>query len=111
MSAVPNPSEDHSKRDFLRVEVGLAAQLITLEGAPKNVRILDLSQGGARIAVPDGLSTQGIRDCLVSWLGFEAFGSVGRRTGNEIVIVFDEPLRPVVIKKTRDHSPFVVRSL
>lgn len=110
MGAMPISQDDQSKRDFLRVEVGLAAHLVTLEG-PKSVRILDLSQGGARIATAEGVATDGIRDCLLCWLGFEAFGSVGRRQGNEIVMVFDEPLRPVVIKKTKEHAPFVVRAL
>lgn len=110
MCATPFSPEENAKRDFLRVEVGLAAHLVTLEG-PKRVHILDLSQGGARIAVSEGVSVEDIRDCLLSWLGFEAFGTVGRRQGNEFAMVFDEPLRPVVIKKTREHSPFVVRAI
>ena len=104
MSSHPDQS---SRRDYLRLELGVIARLETLDGRRK-VEIRDLSQGGARVKLLD--EGEPFDKGVLCWLGFDTYAVVGRRIGNELGLVFDVPLRPVVIKKTREMAPRIWRN-
>ena len=99
--------DDESRRDFLRLNLGVIARIETLEGR-KKVEILDLSQGGARIRLL--VDAEPFKECVLCWLSFDSYARVGRRNGNELALVFDFPLRPGVIKQTRNQAPGIWRN-
>ncbi|MFA6218270.1 MAG: hypothetical protein WC692_00645 [Erythrobacter sp.] len=103
--------DKESQRDFLRVDVGVVGHLETLDGR-KRVEIVDLSQGGAHVALMDGdgEAEYVVRDCVLRWMTFEAFGEVKWRDGDHFGIAFDEPLRPGVIKETRQQASMNIRN-
>ena len=104
MSAHP---ENPTRRDYMRLELGVIARLETLDGRRK-VEIRDLSQGGARVKLLD--HGEPFDKCVLCWLGFDSYAVVGRRIGKELGLVFDFPLRPAVIKKTREMAPRIWRN-
>lgn len=107
MTAVRQPSSEEGRRDYLRLELGVLAYMETLEGR-KKVEIIDLSQGGARVKLL--APVENIKDCVLVWLGFDTYATIGRRDGDELGLVFDVPLRPAVIKKTREMAPRIWRN-
>lgn len=107
MTAMRQSSGEEGRRDYLRLDLGLLAHIETLEGR-KKVEIIDLSQGGARVKLL--APVENIKDCVLVWLGFDTYATIGRRDGDELGLVFDVPLRPVVIKKTREMAPRVWRN-
>lgn len=111
MHGSTNQGEGETKRDFLRVNLGVLGHLETLNGR-KRVEIVDLSQGGAYVVLMDAdvAAKYDVRDCVLRWMSFEAFGEVKRREGLHLGIAFDEPLRPGVIKETRQHASLNVRN-
>lgn len=98
------------QRDFLRLTLGLVGEMETLNGK-RRVEILDLSQGGAQVVLADPANPgrYEIRDCVLRWMEFEAFGEVRRNQDGHYGIAFDEPLRPGVIKATRTAASLNVR--
>ena len=107
MTAARQTSSEEGRRDYLRLELGVLAHIETLEGR-KKVEIIDLSQGGARVKLLAPVDN--IKDCVLVWLGFDTYATIGRREGNELGLVFDVPLRPAVIKKTREMAPRIWRN-
>ena len=110
MSGAVDEFEDREERDYIRLPLGVLARLETLDGRRK-VEIVDLSQGGAHLLLLDiePSAAAQITDCVLAWLGFDAFGRVSWQRGQHIGIAFDEPLRPIVIKETRKNAPVMVR--
>ena len=104
---MPAEPDNSSRRDYLRLELGVIARVETLDGRRK-VEIRDLSQGGARVKLLD--DGEPFEKCVLCWLGFDTFAVVGRRCGNELGLIFDFPLRPVVIKKTREMATRIWRT-
>jgi len=102
---------EESKRDFQRLHLGVLGHIETLNGR-RRVEIVDLSQGGAYVVLMEGAEVEryDVRDCVLRWMDFEAFGEVKRRDGEHIGLAFDEPLRPGVIKETRSHAARNVRN-
>jgi len=105
MTDSPASDGQAPRRAFARLRLGIAARLETLEGR-QNVRLIDLSQGGARVI----LSKPGeIRQGVLTWLHFEAFGTVTWREDDHIGLQFDEPLPLAVLVETRQRAPSVVK--
>lgn len=98
------------ERDFLRLPLGVLGYLETLEGR-KRVEIVDLSQGGAHILLLEhgDRAASDISDCFLKWLQFDAFGTVTWKDGPRMGLAFEQPLRPGVIKETKNQAPIMVR--
>ena len=80
-------SNDHTpRREYSRLRLGIAARLETVTGK-QSVRLTDLSQNGARLILSQPAD---IRDAVLTWLGFEAFGSIIWREGDQAGMHFDE---------------------
>lgn len=93
------------RRAFPRLQLGISAQLETLEGRQR-VRLMDLSQGGARIV----LSKPGdIKEGMLTWIRFETFGIVAWEDEQYVGLEFDKPLPLAVLVETRQRAPSVVR--
>jgi hypothetical protein len=85
------------RRGKARLRLGIAAELVTIHGRCR-VTLLDLSESGARLQH----EAEQIGDCVLKWLGYEAFGSVVRRDGQEIGLHFDPPLNRAWLLDTRE---------
>jgi hypothetical protein len=111
MSGPLDHEANETKRDFLRLPLGVLGFIETLNGRQR-VEIVDLSQGGAYVVLMDAAkaSRYEVRDCVLRWMNYEAFGEVKRRDGVHFGIAFDEPLRPGVIKDTRKHASLNIRN-
>ena len=93
------------RRAFPRLTLGISAQLETLEGRQR-VRLIDLSQGGARVIVGrPGEFNEGV----LTWIRFDAFCIVAWSDQKYIGLEFDEPLPLAVLVETRRRAPSVVR--
>lgn len=93
------------RRDYVRLALGVPAILETID-ARHRVEIVDISQGGAHLILPrkDAFA----QECLLLWLGFEAFGKVSWRKGAHIGLTFDEPLSHKTIFDTRQNAENLV---
>ncbi len=102
-----SPADDGQapRRAFARLQLGIAAQLETLDGR-QTVRLIDLSQGGAHVLV-DGPGD--IRQAVLRWLHFESFGFVVWREEEHIGLKFERPLPLAVLVETRRQAPSIVR--
>ena len=99
------PSDQSPRRGYSRLRLGIAARLETIAGK-QSVRLIDLSQTGARLI----LSQPGdARDAVLTWLGFEAFGSVIWREGDQVGMHFDDLVPTEQLLETRRRAPSVVR--
>lgn len=94
------------RRNYARLNVGIAARLITLDGTQK-VRLIDLSQGGAQLI----LSKPGdIAAGLLTWLDFEAFGEAAWHEEDRLGLKFERLLPLPCLVRTREQAPTVVRA-
>lgn len=105
MAAQASPSEDNPRRSFGRMKLGIPATLETIHGR-KHVRMVDLSQGGALVLLPQEIP---VRDCMVNWLGFEAFASAVWRHGTQVGLAFEEPLALAKLMATRNLAPELIQ--
>lgn len=104
MTDVP-VDQSQAPRAFPRLQLGISAQLETLEGRQR-VRLMDLSQGGARVILGNPGS---IRECVLTWIRFETFAIVAWVDGKHVGLEFDKPLPLSVLVETRQRAPSVVR--
>lgn len=105
MTDSPDEQDRAPRRAYSRLRLGMSAQLETLDGRQR-VRLIDLSQGGAHVI----MSQPGdVRQAVLTWLRFEAFGIVARRDGAHIGLEFDKPLALATLVETRQRAPSVVR--
>lgn len=97
--------DEEGRRQFARLELGIAGRFTTLAGE-QPVRIVDLSQNGARLilSAPDEAG-----EGVLIWLDFETFGELAWQEGDTIGIVFDKLLTPGCLAQTRLRAPSVVR--
>ena len=105
MSETPATSSQAHRRAYSRLRVGIAAHLETLDGQ-QDVRLLDLSQSGAKVILSE---TASVRRGVLCWLGFEAFGEVVWREGNQAGLEFEGVLPAESLLETRNRAPTVVR--
>ena len=96
--------DDAGRRAYLRMDLGIPARFETLEGR-KNVRLVDLSQGGAHVILAEPLD---IKQGVLCWLEFEEYGCVPWHKGTEVGIEFEKPLAISVLVETRREAPSVV---
>lgn len=92
------------RRGKARLRLGIPAQLLSLHGRSR-VTLLDLSESGARVRY-DG---EPVKDVVLEWLGFEAFGKVVRRDGRELGVRFDDPIGHDCVLDTRERLPAIAR--
>ena len=96
-TVAPEPQVGRRVRNRLRSR--LVAKVMTLHGT-RNTILLDLSCSGARIkATPDMAKGQ---QAILTWSGFEAFGSLVWVSHGLCGIVFYEALGQNVMLATRD---------
>jgi hypothetical protein len=105
MTDVPAEQGKAPRRAFPRLQLGISAQLETLEGRQR-VRLMDLSQGGARV-IPSKAGD--IKEGVLTWIRFETFGTVAWVDGKHVGLEFDVPLPLAVLVETRQKAPSVVR--
>lgn len=99
------PQADIPDRNYARLALGVPATLETLDARLK-VEIVDISQGGAHVILPD--KDAFAKDCLLVWLRFEAFGTVVWRQGAHIGIAFEKPLSHATIFETRKNAASIL---
>ncbi len=106
MSNSGNDDALDGRRNFARLQVGIAARFDTLEGS-QTVRLVDLSQGGAHIILgKPGSPAAG----LLTWLDFEAFGETAWQEGDSLGLTFERLLPLSCLVATRKRAPSVVRA-
>ena len=105
MSQSPGQQADGQRRAHGRLQVGIAAQLETLDGHLP-VRLIDLSQKGAHVILRRSCE---LRRGVLYWLDFEAFGVVAWTDDSHVGLEFDEPLPLEHLIETRNRAPSVVR--
>lgn len=93
------------RRAFSRLQLGIAAQLETLDGRQR-IRLVNLSQAGAHIVLDKPAE---IHAGVLTWLRFETFGSVVWRNEEHVGLEFDKLLPPRVLVETRQLAPDIVR--
>lgn len=98
-------AQNPQPRSYGRLPLGIPAHLETIHGR-KTVRLVDLSQGGAHVVVPADLQ---IRDCVLTWLGLEAFCTAAWRDGEHLGLTFEEPLALGKLVATRNVAPSIIR--
>lgn len=93
------PEQQIGRRGRNRLRARLPAKIVTLDGT-RNTVLLDLSETGARIK-ETAEAVQG-QQAILTWSGYEAFGSLVWVDRGLCGIAFDEPLKAKVIIATRD---------
>ena len=88
------------RRRDSRLRVGVPAQIITLH-SQFTASLADLSQSGAHVRTA-GKLTRG-EELVITWLGFEAFGTVVWAALGEAGLEFDEPLPVPILLQTREQ--------
>ena len=106
MSDTPAVQPDAHRRQHALLRLGIAASLETLDGQ-QNVRLVDLSQGGAQVILS---REEPLRRAVLCWLDFEAFGVVVRHEGIKVGLEFDEQLPMEWLLHTRQLAPSIVRN-
>ena len=105
MTEMPVDQAQVPRRAHLRLQVGISAQLETLDGRQR-VRLIDLSQGGAHVLLAQ---EDDFDQAMLTWLRFETFGMVVWREGLDVGLEFDKLLPLGVLVETRLRAPTVVR--
>lgn len=104
-SSAFDPEERAQRRTEPRLRLGIPAKFESLEGQHK-VRLLDLSQSGAHVDMPDiGKVRQGV----LTWMGYEVFAEVMWQKRSEIGVQFDTQLTYDQLVEIREYAPAVVQ--
>jgi len=85
----------------------MPARLITLE-RHLSVVIEDLSEAGARVALP---VPHAFTVCVLKWLDFHAFAEVRRMNEQAVGLRFASPLSTATIAQTLHYAPDLVTQL
>jgi len=93
------------RRAHARLQLGIAAYLDTLDGR-LNVRLIDLSQGGAHVILDH---PGAVREGVLSWLQFDTFSIAVWQHGEHVGLEFDQLVPLPVLVETRQRAPSVVR--
>ncbi len=94
------PSTLGHRRDS-RLRLALPARMVTL-GGYSSVLLADLSQSGARVHLGEGEELKPGAQGMLSWLGFEAFGTVVWCRYGHAGLEFDELLPADILLDTRE---------
>lgn len=93
------------RREHARLRLGIPAYFETLDGRQR-VRLLDISQGGAHVL----LSEQNpIRQGVLMWLRFDAFGMTVWQEGDQLGMKFERSVAREWLIETREVAPDIVR--
>lgn len=93
---------DHKpRRAKARLRTGIPAALVTLNGR-QEITLVDLSETGAGILVDDPGHIAG---GVLQWMGYEVYGAVVRRVGQDVGLQFDAPIDPAWVLDTRAWLP------
>ncbi|MBO9516789.1 MAG: PilZ domain-containing protein [Porphyrobacter sp.] len=92
------------RRTHSRLGVNFVARLKTVSGL-QEVRLLDLSRGGAHFVLS---RPEKVRDGILSWLQYEAFGGAVWQKGDRVGLEFDRPIPLPYLVETRKLAPSVV---
>lgn len=93
------------RREHARLRLGIPAHFETLDGRRK-VRLLDISQGGAHVLLTD---ESPIREGVLMWMRFDAFGMTIWQNGDELGMKFERPVAREWLIETREFAPEIVR--
>lgn len=104
MKLTPICQKEKLRRQHSRLRLGIPARLETLYGA-REVELLDLSQTGAKVALPQ---FEYVGTAVLHWLGFDAFGEIVWQDDGLLGMAFDVPLAPWLVLDTRNRAPSVV---
>lgn len=102
-NAKPLPEFDAEllRRRHARLRLGIPARLETLDGR-QNVRLLDLSHGGAQIVMENDAK---VREGVLTWMRFDTFCVPAWQEGEYVGLEFDRPLSVECLRATRDFAP------
>lgn len=89
------------KRRDSRLRLALPARMVTLQGY-SSVVMADLSQSGARVRLKEGELLKPGSQAMLSWLGFEAFGTIVWCRYGHAGMEFDELLPVDILLDTRE---------
>jgi hypothetical protein len=93
---------DHKpRRGKARLRTGIPAALVTMDGR-QDITLVDLSETGAGILVADPGHIAG---GVLQWMGYEVYGAVVRRVGEDVGLQFDAPIDPAWVLETRAWLP------
>lgn len=93
---------DHNpRRGKARLRTGTPAALVTMDGR-QDITLVDLSETGAGILVADPGHIAG---GVLQWMGYEVYGAVVRRLGEDVGLHFDTPIDPAWVLETRAWLP------
>ena len=93
---------DHKpRRGKARLRTGIPAALVTMDGR-QGITLVDLSETGAGILVADPGHIAG---GVLQWMGYEVYGAVVRRLGEDVGLQFDTPIDPAWVLETRAWLP------
>jgi len=95
------PAPRTGRRAAARLRLGIEARLVTL-GGTLCCRLLDLSRGGARVALDPALACGDGGILQVG--GFEIFGEVVRSERGSNALFFEEPLGDDHVLAIRAHA-------
>jgi len=84
-----------------RLRLALPARMVSLQGYA-SVLLADLSQSGARVHLHEGDVLKPGAQAMLSWLGFEAFGTVVWCRYGFVGMEFDELLPADILLDTRE---------
>lgn len=101
MPPMPEVDAELRRRTHARLRLGIPARFDTLDGR-QNVRLVDLSQGGAQIVLPGEAP---VREGVLTWMRFETFGMAVWQDGESVGLEFDRPLSLECLRATREHAP------
>ena len=89
------------RRQAPRFRLGLPARLITL-GKHLDVMLEDLSEGGARVTLPE-LHTFPV--CVLKWMDHHAFAEVRWMHERAVGLQFASPIAAMTLEQTVRYAP------
>jgi hypothetical protein len=98
--------EHNPRRGKARLRTGVPAVLTTVNGR-QVVSLVDLSESGAGLVVKDGWRLNG---GVLKWMDYEVYGKVVRRSGDNIGLLFEEPINAAWVLETRAWLPKLRRA-
>lgn len=103
--SLPEVDAELIRRRHVRLRLGIPARLQTLDGR-LNVRLINLSQSGARIAL---CAPEQVTEGVLEWLDYDTFAAQVWQAGDEVGLEFDRPLPREWLRATHTAAPDVVR--
>lgn len=103
----PEVDAELIRRRHARLRLGIPARFEALSGRYQ-VRLVNLSEGGAHIVLPDPMP---VREGVLAWIKFQTFGMAIWQEGADVGLAFDRPLSRSCLRATRDYAPDLFNDL